>query len=115
MGKIRVMVVDDSSVVRRVVSAALGEDPRLELSDAANGRIALAKVKLDPPDAVVLDLNMPDMNGLEVLRSIRVSHPNLPVVVFSSIAKPAAEATLDALMLGATDYVTKPSALDGGS
>jgi two-component system chemotaxis response regulator CheB len=110
MTRIRVLVVDDSVVVRRLVSDALGADPRIEVVGvAANGKVALAKIDQVNPDVVTLDIEMPVMDGLETLRHLRRLHPRLPVVMFSTLTERGASATLDALELGANDYVTKPA------
>lgn len=110
MKKIRVLVVDDSVVIRRVLSDALSSDPVLEVAGvAAHGRIALAQLDQLAPDLVVLDIEMPEMDGLETLKAIRQTHPLLPVVMFSTLTERGAVATLDAFALGASDYVTKPS------
>jgi len=107
----RVLVVDDSVVVRQVLSRALEAAPGLELAGvAANGRIAIEKLARLDPDAVVLDLDMPEMNGFETLASIRRTHPALPIIVFSHLTTEGATATLDALALGATAFALKPSA-----
>ena len=85
MSRVRVLVTDDAVVVRRLVSDVLASDPELELAGvAANGRIALAKIPQVNPDVVVLDVDMPDMDGLATLAEIRKSWPNLPVVMFST-------------------------------
>lgn len=111
MPKVRVLVVDDSVVVRRLVSDALSSDARCEVvGSAANGKIALAKISQVNPDVVTLDIEMPEMDGLECLAALRKVHPKLPVIMFSTLTERAAAATLKALSLGATDYVTKPSA-----
>lgn len=108
---IRVLVVDDSVVARRVVARALEGDDGLELAGvAANGRIALDKLTRLRPDVVVLDLEMPVMDGFETLREIRSTHPDLPVVVFSHLTARGVAATLDAMALGAAGFVAKPSA-----
>jgi two-component system chemotaxis response regulator CheB len=112
MPKIRVLIVDDSVVVRTRVSKILSIDPELEVVGvAANGNIALAKIPQVNPDAIVLDIEMPEMNGLETLVAIRQSYPKLPVIMLSTFTRAGANATLDALALGATDYTTKPSNL----
>jgi two-component system chemotaxis response regulator CheB len=114
MCKIRVLLIDDSVAVRRLLTEALNDNPALEVvGSAANGRIGLAMLPRSNPDVVVLDLKMPEMDGLEVLAAIRTSHPKLPVVVFSALTHRGATTTLDALAMGANDYVTKPSSLDG--
>jgi two-component system chemotaxis response regulator CheB len=110
MPKIRVLVVDDSVVVRRMVSDALCVDPQLEVvGTAANGKIALARIPQVNPDVVILDVEMPEMDGLEALKRLRQTHLFLPVIMFSTATRRGAAATLDALSLGANDYVTKPA------
>ena len=104
------LVVDDSVVVRRLVTSVLESDPGIRVAGtAANGSIALSKVQQLAPDAVTLDVEMPVMDGLATLKALRRTHPRLPVVMFSTLTERAATATLDALALGASDYVTKPA------
>ncbi|HVW34903.1 MAG TPA: chemotaxis response regulator protein-glutamate methylesterase [Acidimicrobiia bacterium] len=111
-GRIRVLVVDDSVVVRRLVTRVLEEDPGIEVvGAAANGRIALAKIAQLEPDVVTLDIEMPEMDGLATLAELRPRWPRLPVIMFSTLTERGAEATLEALSLGASDYVTKPTGL----
>jgi two-component system, chemotaxis family, protein-glutamate methylesterase/glutaminase len=108
--RIRVLVVDDSVVIRRLVTDALAADPQIEIAGIApNGRVAIERVKELGPDAVTMDIEMPDMNGIEAVRAIRRTHPRLPIVMFSTLTERGASATLDALAAGASDYVTKPS------
>ncbi len=110
MSKIRVLVVDDSVVARRLITDALTTDPAIEIADlAATGQLALTKISHCVPDIITLDVHMPEMSGLEVLVEIRKKHPRLPVIMFSSLTERGAAATLDALSLGANDYVTKPA------
>jgi len=110
MSPIRVLVVDDSVVVRRLVTEVLSEDPLIEVvGTASNGKLGVAKVDQLKPDLVTLDIEMPEMNGLEALREIRKKYPRLPVVMFSTLTQAGASATLDALAMGASDYVTKPA------
>ncbi len=110
MSKIRVLVVDDSAVVRRLLSDILAADPQLELVGAApNAALAIARIQQDRPDVVTLDVEMPDVSGLELLVQIRKIAPRLPVIMFSALTQRAAAITLEALALGASDYVTKPS------
>lgn len=110
MKRIRVLVVDDSVVIRRMLSDVLASDPAMEVvGAAANGTIALAMLEQCSPDAVTLDVEMPGMDGIEVLRKIRDKHRALPVIMFSTLTERGAAATLDALAAGASDYVTKPA------
>ena len=105
-------MVDDAVVMRKIITETLSRDPDLEVVGVApNGRIALQKLTQINPDIVTLDVEMPDMDGLAMLRELRKSHPNLPVIMFSTITSRGADATLEALARGATDYVTKPSNL----
>ena len=75
-----VLVVDDSVVTRRIIVEGLSSDPSLVVTTAANGRIALAKVQQVSPDVVILDMEMPEMDGLETLKAIRTTYPRLPVI-----------------------------------
>lgn len=110
MRKIKVLIVDDAVVIRRIVSDLLTEDPEIEVAGvAANGRIALSKIPMVNPDIITLDVEMPEMNGLEALAEIRKLYPKLPVIMFSTLTERGGQATLEALALGATDYVTKPA------
>ncbi len=114
MPKIRVLVVDDAVVFRRLVADELSRDPALEVvGTAANGRIALQKLVQLSPDLVILDIEMPEMDGLATLRELRKTHPRLPVIMFSALTERGAAATLDALALGASDYFTKPTSVGG--
>lgn len=110
MSKIRVLVVDDAVVVRRMVTDILSADPDIEvIGAAANGHIALAKIPQVNPDLITLDIEMPEMDGLTTLKELRKLYPSLPVIMFSTLTERGASATLDALSLGANDYVTKPA------
>lgn len=114
MEKIRILVVDDSAAIRRIISDVLSADPMLEvMATARNGRVALERLQEKTPDLVVLDMEMPELDGLGTLELIRKSWPKLPVIMFSSITRSCAAATLDALALGASDYVTKPETHEG--
>jgi two-component system chemotaxis response regulator CheB len=109
MRKIRVLVVDDSVVVRRMLVRTLSTDPALEVvATAPNGRIALSRVAQCAPDVVTLDVEMPEMNGLEMLAALRKTHPSLPVIMFSVFTESGSAATLSALAHTDVDYVTKP-------
>jgi two-component system chemotaxis response regulator CheB len=112
MRRLRVLIVDDSVVMRRMISDMVLSDPSLEVAGIAHhGRIALAKIEQVSPDLVTLDLDMPEMDGLETLARIRADHPDLPVIMVSALTERGTQKTLDALAMGATDYVTKPSNL----
>jgi two-component system chemotaxis response regulator CheB len=114
VSKIRVLIVDDAVVIRRLVADELSADPALEVvGTAANGRLALAKLPQVSPDLVILDVEMPELDGLATLKEIRKIYPKLPVIMFSALTERGAEATLDALALGATDYFAKPSSSNG--
>lgn len=110
MDKIRVLIVDDSAVIRRLLSDLLKEDPQIEVVGmAGNGELALPKVQQLHPDLVTLDMEMPVMDGIETLKALRKTHPKLPIVMFSTLTERGSSATMDALSLGASDYVTKPA------
>jgi two-component system chemotaxis response regulator CheB len=112
--KFRILVVDDVQVFRRLVSEEIDRDPALEVvGTAANGKIALARVPQVNPDLIILDVEMPEMDGLATLAELRKSYPRLPVIMFSALTERGAAATLEALSLGATDYFTKPSGAGG--
>ncbi len=107
----RVLVVDDAVAVRQVVARALEAEASLEVVGLApNGRVAMTMMAQVKPDIVILDLEMPEMNGLETLAAIRRSHPVLPVIVYSHLSAQGATATIEALALGATDFALKPRA-----
>jgi two-component system chemotaxis response regulator CheB len=111
--KKRVLIVDDAVVVRKTLSDVVSRDPALEVAGtASNGRIALAKFPSLKPDIVLLDIEMPEMNGLETVRELRKLDQRVPVIMFSTLTEHGASATLEALSLGATDYLTKPSNTD---
>lgn len=110
MTRIRVLVVDDSVVIRKLLSDTLSRDPALEVvGTASDGRLALAKISQLHPDLITLDVEMPVMDGLETLVELRKLYAKLPVIMFSTLTDRGAAATLDALSLGASDYATKPS------
>jgi two-component system chemotaxis response regulator CheB len=110
MAPIRVLVVDDSVVIRRLVTDLLTEDPDIEVvGTAVNGRAALHKVEALSPDLITMDIEMPEMNGIEAVAALRSAGCAAPIVMFSTLTEQGAVATLDALAAGATDYVAKPA------
>jgi two-component system chemotaxis response regulator CheB len=113
-GKIRVLVVDDSALMRKLIPQTLLHDPLIEVvGTAMDGAIGLRKIEELHPHVVTLDLEMPRMDGLEMLRQITRKH-RVPVIVVSAHTEEGASLTLKALSLGAFDFVTKPQdALSG--
>ena len=110
MPQIRVLVVDDSVVVRKLICETLATSPEIELAGtASNGAIALAKIPQVNPDIITLDIEMPGLNGIQTLTEIHKLYPKLPVIMFSTLTERGAAITLEALGRGASDYVTKPS------
>ncbi len=102
------MVVDDSVVIRRLVTQALELDPRIDVvGTASNGALGLQRMPRLKPDVITLDIEMPDMNGLEMLRRIRREYPKVRVIMFSTLTERGAAITLEALTLGADEYVAK--------
>lgn len=109
MAKTKVLVVDDSAFMRKVISDMITDDASLEvIGTARDGIDALEKVARLRPDVVTLDVEMPRKNGLETLRDLMQSHP-VPVVMLSSMTQSGAQATMEALALGAIDFIPKPS------
>lgn len=113
---IRVLICDDSATIRSILTTTLASDPGVRIAGAAvHGQACLEMLSTgELPDAVLLDVEMPVMDGLECLREIRRRHARLPVVMFSSLTERGAKATVDALLAGANDYVAKPAGLDPG-
>lgn len=107
----RVLIVDDSVVVRSLLTRVLSEAPDIEVVGAsANGRLALRRLEKEEVDVVILDVDMPELDGLSTLRILRQAHPHVRVIMFSTLTEAGATATIESLALGAHDYVTKPSA-----
>ncbi|RKO60936.1 protein-glutamate methylesterase/protein-glutamine glutaminase [Caldibacillus debilis] len=109
MEEINVLVVDDSAFMRQLITSLLGQDPRIRIvGTARNGKECLEKIKLLQPDCVILDIEMPVLNGLETLKIIMEQSP-LPVIIFSSTTKEGAENTFLAFQYGAYDFIAKPA------
>jgi two-component system chemotaxis response regulator CheB len=109
MDRIRILVVDDSVLIRKLLSDTLSGDDALQvIGTASDGRLALAKIPQLHPDLITLDIEMPVMDGLQTLAEIRKLYPKLPVIMFSTLTDRGASATLEALSLGASDYAAKP-------
>jgi two-component system chemotaxis response regulator CheB len=113
MQRTHVLIVDDEAIVRRIVADVVAAEPGYVVSGAASAAIALAKMAQALPDVVLLDVEMPGTDGLAVLTAIRRAYPRLPVIMFSSMTERGAVVTLDALLRGADDYVTKPACAGG--
>jgi two-component system chemotaxis response regulator CheB len=110
MPNIRILIVDDSSPIRQAISSLLTEEHDMQVVGIApNGRMGVEKVSQVRPDVVLLDIEMPEMDGMTALKLIRKDHANLPIIMFSALTKKGATQTLEALALGADDYVAKPS------
>jgi len=106
--RIRVLVVDDSALMRKLIPAILARDSSIEVvGTAMDGAFALKKIEELKPDVVTLDLEMPRMDGMETLRLIMRSAP-LPVILFSTHSKEGGYATFKALAMGAVDFLAKP-------
>lgn len=107
---IKVLVVDDSMIVRRAVVDALKPDPEIDvIGTASNGKIALEKIPQLKPDVLILDIEMPICDGFEVLKGIREQGLRVKTIMFSTLTERGASQTIKALSLGAHDYVLKPS------
>jgi two-component system, chemotaxis family, protein-glutamate methylesterase/glutaminase len=106
--RVRVLIVDDSAVVRQTLSEVLGSDPEIEvIATAADPYVATERIREQLPDVITLDIEMPRMDGLTFLQKIMSQHP-IPVVICSSLAEEGAQSTLRALEYGAVDIIAKP-------
>jgi two-component system chemotaxis response regulator CheB len=105
---LRILIVDDSVVYRRILKDLIGQLPGVDIvGSATNGRVALAKMEVTSVDFVVLDIEMPEMNGLEALEVIRTRWPDVGVVMVSGSSRSSADLTVEALARGAIDFVPK--------
>ncbi|MDH5766122.1 MAG: response regulator, partial [Gammaproteobacteria bacterium] len=108
MAKVRVLIVDDSALIRKVLTEILSSDPDIEVVGTANDPyIARDKIKMLTPDVITLDVEMPKMDGISFLKNLMRLRP-MPVVMISTLTDAGAAVTLQALELGAIDYVPKP-------
>jgi two-component system chemotaxis response regulator CheB len=108
--EISVLIVDDSALMRNLIGRMVESTPGLVIAEKAmNGVFALQKIPRVNPDIIVLDLEMPEMNGIEFLKERKKQGIKIPVVILSSIAARGAEITMEALSLGASDFIQKPS------
>src|SRR6202142_764712 len=107
--KIRVLVVDDSAFMCKVLQEIINSDPQLEVVvQGRDGRAGLALAESLPPEVITMDINMPHVDGLQATELIMTQHPR-PIVIVSSESREGAASTLKALELGAIDFVPKPS------
>ena len=114
MDDIKVLVVDDSAFMRNLISRIIEATPGLcVIGKAMNGRFALEKLPILQPDVIILDIEMPEMNGIEFLKERKLRNIDIPVIVLSSIAREGASVTMQCLGLGAADFLTKPSSESG--
>ncbi len=107
---VKVIVCDDSAMMRSLLGRIIDEADGLALAGKAmNGKFLLSKLQSLKPDIILLDLEMPEMNGIEFLRERKRLGIDIPVVILSSVAQKGAKITMDALDLGASDFILKPS------
>ena len=110
MGLIKVLVVDDSALMRKIISDMINSQPDMEVIDTArNGEDLLKKLQKVEPDIITLDVEMPVMGGIEALRELKNRNINIPVIVLSSVSSKAASSTMECLEAGAFDFISKPS------
>ncbi len=110
-GNLKVLVVDDTIFYRKLLSNIIEGIPDIDLMGvASNGKIALQKIELSPPDLVLMDVAMPVMDGLEALEKIKKNHSAVDVVMVSGVDEETAGMTVKALGTGALDFIPKPRA-----
>lgn len=109
--RLRVLIVDDTIFYRKIIGDILSELPYMEIVGTANnGKIAMSRIRRLKPDLITLDIEMPEMNGLQVLEQIRLQAPDVEAIVLSSLTHEGGEMTIKALELGAFDFIPKPDA-----
>lgn len=112
----RVLIVDDMAVFRRIIADALAGVPEVEVvGSASNGKLAMSRMAALQPDLVTLDIEMPEMNGIEVLEAMKSAGINAGVIMLSSLTVRGGEMTVRALELGAFDFLTKPESGSPGA
>lgn len=110
MDEISVLVCDDSALMRNVISRVIDGTPGMKVIEkASNGQDLIEKLKTTSPDVIILDIEMPVMTGVEYLRYRKINGGDVPVIILSSIAEKGATVTMEALELGASDFITKPN------
>ena len=108
--KKKVIVVDDSALMRKIISDIINSQSEMEVIDTAkNGEELLVKITRNKPDLITLDIEMPKMNGKETLKQLKRININIPVIMLSSVSKVGTESTMECLELGAFDFIAKPS------
>lgn len=112
MNQYKILIIDDSMVIRQLLKNAIETHDNLNvIATAANGQIGLEKIELYHPDLVILDIEMPVMDGIETLKNIVKKFPGTRVIMCSTLSEEGAQVTLDCLDIGASDFVTKPGNL----
>jgi len=110
MDDIQVLVCDDSALMRNLISRVVDSTQGMKVcATAMNGRFCLQKIPTTKPDIIILDIEMPEMNGVEFLRERKMQGIDIPVLILSSVATKGAAVTMQCLELGAIDFITKPS------
>lgn len=108
--QIKVMLVDDSRTIRTILKSSLQSDAQIKVDyEAVDGVDGLSRFKAEPADVIILDVEMPNMDGVETVKAIRKVNRDVPIIMFSTLTSRGGEATMDALNAGANDYEAKPS------